>query len=106
MTTKRKAKKRSHHYSMDELVEIEGWGMSVAELKQAAIDKATTKRKTTKTIDDQLRSAIIKSGKTHYRLAKDTGVSTAVIDRFMTRERDVRMVTAAKLASELGLELR
>ncbi len=70
------------------------------------IGMTTKRRRPAKTIDDQLRSAIIKSGKTHYRLAKDTGVSTAVIDRFMTRERDVRMVTAAKLASELGLELR
>lgn len=56
-------------------------------------------------IQDALRRAIIKSGKTHYRLGKDAGVAPEVIDRFVSGERDIRLVTAAKLADALRLQL-
>jgi hypothetical protein len=51
----------------------------------------------------------VKGGATHYRLAKDAGISPEIIDRFMAedkRHRDVRLETAEKLAKVLNLELR
>ena len=57
-------------------------------------------------IDADLRAAIVESGLTHYRIAKDAGVSPDVITRFVTGERDIRLGTAAKVAAALGLELK
>lgn len=54
---------------------------------------------------DAITEAIRKSGKTHYRINKDCGVSVAVIDRFMSGERDIMLGTASKLATALGLTL-
>lgn len=56
-------------------------------------------------IDDQLRAAIKASGQTHYAIAKGSGVTPAMIDRFVSGERDIRFATAAKIASYLGLTL-
>lgn len=64
------------------------------------------------TIDDALKAAIRKSGLTHYALGKAASVDPSVIDRFMVepgageRGGDLRLSTAARLASALGLELR
>ena len=52
-----------------------------------------------KTIVDQLKDAIRKSGKTHYRIAKDAGIGPGQIDRFVSGERDIRISTAAKKQS-------
>lgn len=62
-------------------------------------------------IDFSLRQAIKASGLTHYRLGQEAGVAPSQIDRFMLpaddpRHRDLRLETAAKIASVLGLELR
>jgi transcriptional regulator with XRE-family HTH domain len=57
-------------------------------------------------IDEQLKAAIRESGLTHYRIGKDSGVASPIIDRFMSGERDLRLATAAKLAETLGLELK
>jgi len=63
-------------------------------------------------IDDQLRAAIKASGLTHYaiaKLARDAGsrkCSPSQIDRFQSRERDLKLSTAANLAAALGLTLR
>ena len=62
-------------------------------------------------IDAALRKAIKASGSTHYIIGKVAGVAPSVIDRFMApaddklRHRDIRLATAAKLATALGLEL-
>jgi hypothetical protein len=51
----------------------------------------------------------VKGGATHYRLAKDAGISPEIIDRFIAddeRHRDIRLETAEKLAKVLNLELR
>jgi transcriptional regulator with XRE-family HTH domain len=56
-------------------------------------------------LPEKLRTAIRKSGKTVYRVAKESGVSHPVILRFMTGERDIRLETAEKLAAALGLHL-
>ena len=61
---------------------------------------------------DDLKTAIRRSGLTHYLLGKKSGVAPSVIDRFMVdalggqRGGDLRLSTAAKLAVALGLELR
>lgn len=53
-----------------------------------------------------LKAAIKASGLSHYRIAKDAGVTPAMIDRFMSGERDLRLTTASKLAQALKLELK
>lgn len=62
-----------------------------------------------KMIDDALRAAVRKSGRTYYELGQAAGVAPSVILRFMepTEDRggDIRLSTAAKLAAELGLAL-
>lgn len=62
-------------------------------------------------IDEVLRRAIRADGRTHYALAKATGIAPSQLDRFMLpgddpRHRDLRLSTAALIALELGLELR
>lgn len=52
-----------------------------------------------------LKKAIIASGRTHYDIGKSAGVNTAVIDRFVSGDRDIRVATASKLAAALGLVL-
>lgn len=59
-------------------------------------------------IDAALRTAIRKSGLTHYALAKAAGVQASQLDRFMMpaddpRHRDLRLETAARVAAHLGL---
>ena len=62
--------------------------------------------KRTADIEEQLRQAIINSGMSRYRLARLTGVADAVLCNFVNRKRSITMTTAAKLAAELGVELR
>lgn len=62
-------------------------------------------------IDVALRKAIAASGQTHYALARDSGISPSMIDRYMLplddpRHRDLRLSSAAKIAAVLGLALR
>ena len=58
-------------------------------------------------VTDSLRSVIVRSGETHYRIAKMSGVDTRIIDRFVSGEApNVRASTINKLAEHLGLELR
>jgi len=57
-------------------------------------------------IPARLRNAIRTSGKTVYRIAKESGVAHPVILRFLANERDIRLETAERLAKTLGLELK
>ena len=60
-----------------------------------------------KTIVDQLKDAIRKSGKTHYRIAKDAEIGAGQIDCFVNGTRpNIRLLTAAKIAEALNLELK
>lgn len=52
---------------------------------------------------EQLRAAIIGSGLTHYRIAKDAGIKPDILDRFVSGERDVRLQTAEKIGRVLGI---
>lgn len=56
-------------------------------------------------IDEQLRAAVAESKLSAYALAKESGVSAAVLSRFLSGERDITLGTAAKLAHVLGLTL-
>jgi plasmid maintenance system antidote protein VapI len=55
-------------------------------------------------IVEELRRAIQKAG-TEYSLAKATGVSQSVINRFVRGERGIGLETAAQLCDHLRLHL-
>ena len=54
---------------------------------------------------EDLRKAISDSGLTHYALGKAASVDIASIDRFMSGERDMKIMTASKICSVLGYGL-
>lgn len=56
-------------------------------------------------LEEQLKTAIAKSGLSVYRLAKDSGVSQPVLCRFVNGQRGITLATASKLVETLGLEL-
>ena len=56
-------------------------------------------------LTEQLKAAIFASGKSFYRITKDTGVAGAILIRFANEERGMRLETADKLAAYLGMEL-
>jgi DNA-binding phage protein len=47
-----------------------------------------------------------RDGRSLYVLAKDSGVNSAILGRFIKGERDLRLKTASKLCMILGLDLR
>jgi plasmid maintenance system antidote protein VapI len=53
-----------------------------------------------------LRKAIVDSGLSQYRIAKESGVPQPVLNRFVNGERDITVGTAGRLCSYLKLELR
>ena len=59
-----------------------------------------------KSIVDQLRRAIRASGQTEYAIAKGSGVSQSIVNRFVSGERGISLETAAKIAAYLKLNLR
>ena len=54
---------------------------------------------------DQLRQAVLDSGLSVYRIAKDSGVPQSALQRFITGHRDLRLETASKLAAYFGMRL-
>ena len=56
-------------------------------------------------LTEQLRDAIESSGLTLYRIAKDAGIPYAVLHRFATSERQVRLDQADKLAAYFSMRL-
>jgi DNA-binding phage protein len=54
---------------------------------------------------DQLRQAIDQSDKTRYRISQETGVSEAVLSRFMNRKVGLSMETVDLVCECLGLRL-
>lgn len=54
---------------------------------------------------DQLRQAIEASAKTRYRISQETGVSEAVLSRFMNRKVGLSMETVDLICECLGLRL-
>ena len=61
--------------------------------------------KNTLLISSQLRKHIKKSHLSQYRIAKNIGVSQAVISRFMTERSGLSLNTIDKIGEELGLKL-
>ena len=61
--------------------------------------------KNTLLISSQLRGHIKTSDLSQYRIAKNTGVSQAVISRFMTGRSGLSLNTIDKIGAELGLKL-
>lgn len=57
------------------------------------------------TLSDQLRAAIAESGLSHYRLAKETGVSQPIITRFANGTRGISLETAGRIAGYFGMRL-
>ena len=57
------------------------------------------------TVLGQLRQAIDADGRTQYAIAKAAGIKPELLYRFMSRDRDLRGVTIAKLCLALGLHL-
>ena len=58
-----------------------------------------------RTFSDDLRRAIQRSGKSRYRISQDTGVSEAVLCKFMQAERGMLLPSIDKLYGYLGLRL-
>lgn len=56
-------------------------------------------------IDELLRAAITEDGRSAYELAKLAEIETDIVYRFMAGK-DIRLATAAKLASVLGLTIK
>jgi transcriptional regulator with XRE-family HTH domain len=54
---------------------------------------------------DQLRQAIERSDKTRYRISQETGVSEAVLSRFMNRKVGLSMETVDLICECLRLRL-
>ena len=59
-----------------------------------------------KSIEEQLRQAILSCGISRYRLSKVANVSEAVLSLFVNRKRSMTLTTAAKVAKVLGLKLK
>ena len=55
-------------------------------------------------LSDQLRGAIHTSSATIYRIATDSGLPCAVVYRFASGERDIKLSTADKLAEFFGMQ--
>ncbi len=60
---------------------------------------------TKKNIIDQLRRAMRDSGESEYAIAKATGISQSIVNRFMSGERGISLETAASLCAYLRLDL-
>jgi DNA-binding phage protein len=57
------------------------------------------------TLSEQLRAAIVDSGLSVYRIAKDAGVQQATLQRFMAEQRDMRLSSVDAITAHLGLHL-
>ena len=56
-------------------------------------------------LTDQLRKAILDSGETQYRIAKESGVPQPVLCRFVSGERGITLESAGRLCGYLRLRL-
>ena len=56
-------------------------------------------------LTEQLRKAIESSGKTRYRIAKETGISEVTLCRFASGERGLSMGALDKIGEYLGLQI-
>lgn len=54
---------------------------------------------------DEIRRAVEASGKTRYRIAKESGVSAGQLSRLVNGERGMTVDTIERLADYLGLKI-
>lgn len=54
---------------------------------------------------DRLKKAIRKSGKSRYRLARESGIAESALSRLVSGERGLSIEAAEKLALALDLEI-
>lgn len=66
---------------------------------------AKKKKHTRMKLSDQIRQVIDASGQTRYRIAKETGISHAMMSRFMSGERGFSMDSLDILADFLGMNI-
>ena len=57
------------------------------------------------TIRTAIAAELARVGWSNYRLARQSGVSAVVIGRFLSRQRDIKASTAARLMAALGLKI-
>jgi hypothetical protein len=57
------------------------------------------------TVSEVLRKAIVDSGETLYRVAKDSGVSYPAVHRFVRHKHTISLKAVDKLCTYLGLRL-
>ena len=55
---------------------------------------------------DAIRRAVETSGKTRYRIAKESGVSAGQLSRLVNGERGMSVETIEKLADYMGLRIK
>lgn len=63
------------------------------------------RNKTNPPLTKQLQAALKACNKTVYAIAKESGVSAPIIQRFLSGDRGITLETAGKLAAYLGLSL-
>jgi transcriptional regulator with XRE-family HTH domain len=59
-----------------------------------------------RTLGDQVRKAIEDSGYSRYRIAQETGISQAVLSRFVNGKASLTLDTTEKLSKLIKLEIR
>ena len=56
-------------------------------------------------LSENLRQAIAKSGLSTYRVAKDSGVGQAGLQRFVARQRELSLESADRLLTYFGMTI-
>ncbi len=56
-------------------------------------------------IAEQLRQAIARSDKTRYRISQESGISQAVLSRFVNRQRELSLANVDALCKALSLRV-
>ena len=68
--------------------------------------QALTEQLEERMLADDLKTAILASGRTNYDIAKEAGIGPEILGRFVSGARDdIRLNTAGKIAAALGLRL-
>jgi transcriptional regulator with XRE-family HTH domain len=63
------------------------------------------KKKTDPSLSDVIISKMRSCGKTQYRIAKESGVDSSTLGRFVKGERTITLEVANKICKALGLQL-
>ena len=57
-------------------------------------------------IEDELRRALVRSGRSHNQLAQLAGLETSAVNRFIRGKRGLAVGNFARVARTIGLELK